>query len=56
MEKKNNKEYKTLKRYGLIIIGEKNKLIMPLLTSNINILHYITNENIYDVKRSTYEY
>jgi len=44
-----NKAYRILKRYDLITIGEADKLILPLLEGNTNILYYITNENIYDV-------
>lgn len=48
--KKSNKAYRILKRYYYIItIGEEDKLILPLLEGNTNILYYITNENIYDV-------
>ncbi|XP_060836162.1 KRAB-A domain-containing protein 2-like [Rhopalosiphum padi] len=46
---KSNKAYRILKRYDLITIGEENKLILPLLEGNTNILYYITDENIYDV-------
>lgn len=44
-----NKAYRILKRYDLITIGEEEKLILPLLEGNTNILNYITNENIYDM-------
>ncbi|XP_050524189.1 KRAB-A domain-containing protein 2-like [Daktulosphaira vitifoliae] len=46
---KSNKAYRILKKYDLITIGEEDKLILPLLEGNTNILYYITNENIYDV-------
>ncbi|CAI6370762.1 unnamed protein product [Macrosiphum euphorbiae] len=46
---KSNKAHRILKRYDLITIGEEDKLILPLLESNTNIVYYITNENIYDV-------
>lgn len=51
MEKRvTRRRYQILERYDLVTIGEEDKLILPLLESNVNILYYITNENIfYDV-------
>lgn len=48
-DKKEPRMYWLLKRYDILEVQNKRKLIFPMTADDVNVLYYVTDEELYDV-------
>ncbi len=47
--KKSMTDYRVVQNYGVFTVNNEKRLVRPIKDENSTVLHYVTNESLYDV-------